>query len=80
MLRTFEAVVDEEGNVRLLESVQLPAARRALVVVLDEQPALSVSETASLSEPSLAKDWNRPEERLEAGRILTSVRFLRSTS
>ncbi len=62
MLRTFEAVVDEEGNVRLLESVQLPAARRALVVVLDEQPALSVSETALLSESSLAEDWNRPEE------------------
>ncbi len=62
MLRTFEAVVDEEGNVRLLESVQLPTARRALVVVLDEQPALSVSETALLSEPSLAEDWSRPEE------------------
>ncbi len=62
MLRTYEAVVDEEGNVRLLESVQLPAARRALVRVLDEQPALSVSETASLSEPSLGEDWNRPEE------------------
>ena len=62
MIRTFEAVVDQEGNVRLLESVQLPTARRALVIVLDEQPALSVSETALLSESSLAEDWNRPEE------------------
>ena len=62
MLRTFEAFVDEKGNVRLLESVQLPASRRALVVVLDEEPAFSVPETALLSEPSLAHDWNRPEE------------------
>jgi hypothetical protein len=62
MLRTFEASVDEQGSVRLLESVHLPASRRALVIVLDEEPALSVAETALLSELSLAHDWNRPEE------------------
>jgi len=31
-------------------------------VELEEEPALSVSETALLSEPALAEDWNRPEE------------------
>ena len=62
MPRTVEAVVDEQGNVRLLEDVQLTVAHRALVTILEEAPALHVSETALLSEPSLAKDWSRPEE------------------
>jgi hypothetical protein len=35
--------------------------RRALVTILDEQPAV-VHETAILSERPLGKDWNRPEE------------------
>jgi hypothetical protein len=60
MIQTFEAIIDEQGQVRLLETVNLPATRRALVTVLDEEPA-SVSETAFLSEQALA-DWNRPEE------------------
>ena len=38
------------------------AVSRALVTILDEEPAGSVSETALLSEASLAEDWNRPEE------------------
>lgn len=61
MIRTVEAIIDEQGNVRLLEPVQLSAARRALVTILEEQPASGISETALLSEPALA-DWNRPEE------------------
>ena len=60
MIHTFEAIIDEQGQVRLLETVSLPATRRALVTVLDEEPA-QVSETALLSEAALA-DWNRPEE------------------
>jgi hypothetical protein len=60
MIQTFEAIIDEQGQVRLLETVTLPATRRALVTVLDEEPA-QVSETAILSEQALA-DWNRPEE------------------
>jgi len=60
MIRTIEAVIDSEGNVRLLEEVQLPGPRRALVTILqDEQRA---NETAMLSEPALAADWSRPEE------------------
>jgi hypothetical protein len=62
MIRTVEAVIDEQGNVRLLEPVQLPAARRALVTILEEQPVAGIAETALLSEPALAEDWNRPEE------------------
>jgi len=61
MIRTIEAIIDEKGNVRLLEPVRLPGLRRALVSILEE-PVLGNSETALLSEPSLAEDWNRPEE------------------
>jgi hypothetical protein len=62
MIRTVEAIVDEHGRVRLLEEVRLPAARRALVTILEEVPRTGLSETALLSEPALAKDWERPEE------------------
>jgi len=62
MIRTVEAIVDEHGRVRLLEWVSLPEARRALVTILEEVPRMDVSETALLSEPALAQDWERPEE------------------
>jgi hypothetical protein len=62
MLRTLEAVIDEQGNVRLLEPIALPSPRRALVTILEEATAIHVSETALLSESALAEDWNRPEE------------------
>ncbi|MBE0683010.1 MAG: hypothetical protein IH589_13950 [Anaerolineales bacterium] len=58
---TVEAVIDEEGNVKILQPVPLQGARRALLVILDE-PALLVAETALLSEAALAEDWMRPEE------------------
>lgn len=62
MIKTVEAVINEQGNVRLLEPVRPGIARRALVTILDEQPAAQVSESALLSEAALAEDWNRPEE------------------
>jgi hypothetical protein len=62
MIRTVEAVIDENGNVRLLEAVQLPAARKALVTILEDEFAGISSETALLSEEALAADWNKPEE------------------
>ena len=62
MIQTLEAVLDEHGIVRLLEGIQLPAARRALVTVLEDEPVRHPTETALLSEAALAEDWNRPEE------------------
>ena len=62
MIRTVEAIIDERGSVRLLEAVSVPAARRALVTILEEEPSVRVAETALLSEAALAEDWNRPEE------------------
>lgn len=58
---TIEAMIDEDGNVKILQPVPLQGARRALLVILDE-PALIVAETALLSEAALAEDWLRPEE------------------
>ncbi len=58
MLRTVEAVIDEDGNIHLREPVHFSTARRALVTILEDEPA----ETALLSESALAEDWNRPEE------------------
>ncbi len=62
MIKTVEAIIDERGNVRLIEPVQLGSARRALVTILEDAPIIAREETALLSEPVLAKDWNRPEE------------------
>jgi len=62
MIQTIEAVIDEQGKVQLLQNVRLPQVRRALVTILEEKPAATISETALLSEAALAEDWNRPEE------------------
>ena len=62
MIRTIEAIVDEQGTVRLKESVRLVAPRRAVVTIFDEDKTIKVDESALLSEPALAQDWNRPEE------------------
>lgn len=61
MIRTVEAVIDEQGNVRLLEPIVTGTASRALVTILD-QPSLEPSDTALISESALAQDWGRPEE------------------
>ena len=61
MIQTLEAVVDEKGTVRLLQDLQLPVSRRALVMILDEPPA-GLVESALLSEAAIAEDWNRPQE------------------
>jgi len=62
MIRTVEGIIDRDGVVRLLEPLPLPGARRALVMILDDEPGAHPNETALLSEAALAEDWNRPEE------------------
>jgi len=60
MLKTVEATIDEQGNVKLLEPIQLSKPERAFVIIFSEEP--DVSETALLSEDALAEHWLRPEE------------------
>ena len=62
MIRTFEARIDEQGKVQVLETITVAGPRRALVTILDEEPAALVHETALMSEAALAEDWKRPEE------------------
>ena len=72
MIQALEADIDEKGRVSLREPVRLPAARRAIVTVLDEPPAAPAEpaepqaggghECCLMSESALAKDWLRPEE------------------
>jgi len=60
MIQTLEAIVDEAGKVKLLTEIRLKESRRALVTILEEEP--KVSDTALLSEPTLAEDWLKEEE------------------
>jgi hypothetical protein len=59
-MKTVEAVIEPNGEVRLVEPVHVSSPRRALVTILEEAP--TVHDTALLSEPALAEDWNRAEE------------------
>ncbi len=60
MLKTVEATIDEQGNVKLVKPIQLSKTARAFVTIFSEE--LHVPETAVLSEAALAQDWLRPEE------------------
>lgn len=59
MSRPIEAIVEKDGSLRLLEDVELRAGDRVLVTLCHGD---ADNETASLSEASLAADWERPEE------------------
>lgn len=62
MVQTIEGILESDGRVRLLQPVETTVPRRALVMILDEPTSALPSETAILSERSLATDWNRAEE------------------
>ena len=62
MIQTVEAIIDEGGAVRLLQPVEITGRHRAFVTILDEEPVSAAHEGTLLSEPALAKDWNRSEE------------------
>ena len=62
MSQTFEATIETDGRIILHEHIELEQNRRALVTILDEEPKIEISETALLSEKSLAEHWNTLEE------------------
>ena len=62
MLQAIEGIIDKEGILRILEPVTLPKSRRAIIMILDEEPTEEAINMALLSEAALARDWDRPEE------------------
>ena len=73
MPKTIEAVVDEDGYIRLPDSISLKRDQRVLVTILEEEvervsesqvaETALPAETALLSEESLSEDWTRNEEK-----------------
>ena len=60
-IRKVEAIVEPDGRVHLSQWIRLAGPRRAVLSIMIDEPA-NISETALLSEPALAQDWDRPEE------------------
>ena len=59
-MQTVEAIIDENGKVRLLENIKLPEPRKAVLTILDD----AVQETAS--KQSLAEKWSNNQELMQA--------------
>ena len=59
MHKTVEAIIEPDGQIRLLEPLNLSHPARALVTVLEAE---SLDDNALLSEAALAEDWEREEE------------------
>ena len=62
MLKAIEGVIDQDGNLRILENISLPKSRRVIITILDEEPTEEFFNLAVLSESALARDWEQPEE------------------
>lgn len=58
MLKTVEATIDANGQVKLIEHIVLNGTHRALVTILEEDRG---QDAAILAESSL-QDWRSPEE------------------
>jgi hypothetical protein len=59
-MQTVEAIIDENGEVRLLENIKLPEARKAVLTILDDAPQ-KIS-----AKQSLAEKWSNNQEFLKA--------------
>lgn len=59
MLKALEATIEKDGKIHLLEPIHLKHACRAIVTIMVDP---DVPESALLSQQSLARDWERPEE------------------
>jgi hypothetical protein len=40
MIQTLEAIIDETGKITLSEEIRLKEERRAIVIILDEEPKI----------------------------------------
>jgi hypothetical protein len=59
-MKTVEAIIEPNGEVRLIEPIVVSSPCRALVTILEDAP--TDHDAALLSEAALAADWNRAEE------------------
>jgi hypothetical protein len=71
MLQAVKAVVDNAGHVQLLEKIKIKGVHHAVVTILDD--LVEDEQVLKLSEATLIKDWDRPEEE-EAWKHLQRVR------
>ncbi|WOG26351.1 hypothetical protein [Endozoicomonas sp. 8E] len=62
MFQTYKATVDSKGNLKLPDNLVLPSGSNVLITILEESPGQRVNDEVLLSEPSLAADWNKPDE------------------
>lgn len=77
MIQTLEAIVDEDGKIKLLTKIHLKESRRALVTILDEKPKFSPEESVepprneSVSDEEVLGIWaDRQESAQEIARRL----------
>lgn len=59
-MKAVEAIIEPNGEVRLVEPLHVTAPTRAIVTILDQEAG--DADTARLAEPALAEDWLSPEE------------------
>jgi hypothetical protein len=64
MSQTLEAIIDEHGAVRLLETIRLHHPQRALVTILDDQQPWDES-SLDVGYRQMAADEGRESEALE---------------
>ncbi len=62
MLQSIEGIIDQDGKLKIPGQVKLPKSRRVIITILNEVPDGDLFDLALLSELSLARDWERPEE------------------
>lgn len=62
MLQSIKGIIDQNGKLRVLDKIQLPKSRRVIITILDEELSDEFADLALLSEPALARDWEKPEE------------------
>ncbi|WP_422137481.1 hypothetical protein [Endozoicomonas sp. ALC020] len=62
MFQTYKATVDSKGNLKLPDNLVLPSGSNVLITILEESPGQRVNDEVPLSEPSLAADWNKPDD------------------
>ena len=62
MLQKIKGMIDQEGNLKILDQLNLPKSRRVIITILDEETSSECIDLSLLSESALSRDWDRPEE------------------